>query len=152
MLARNRRLFTTAATLEDKRVWVKFDGYRDPCESTGSITSIKNRQVEQLVDRLFRLALFEYSVTQDSKQRALAEQVVIVRTLAQAQLTRFAKLEPADCKEVYLFQHDQFCGVRFNLGAFHADWRINESVLNLFRGDRQIDRIEIKTAITSRAA
>lgn len=90
-------------------------------------------------------------MTQDSQQ-ILSEQLVRVRTLAQTRLARFAKLEPGDCKEVYLFRADQFCGIRFTLGAFQADWRIDETVLNLFRGETQIDRIELKVNEAKQAA
>jgi hypothetical protein len=75
-----------------------------------------------------------------------------VRTLAQAKLASFAKLEQGDCKEVYLFQHDQFCGVRFTLGFFQANWRIDETVLTVFRGDHQIDQIDLNATSSNRAA
>lgn len=90
-------------------------------------------------------------MTQDSRQ-ILSEQLVRVRALAQSRLAKFSKLEPADCKEVYLFKADQFCGVRFSLGAFQADWRIHQQVLNVFRGASQIGRIEINWAEGKQAA
>ena len=99
----------------------------------------------------FRFFSFEYHVTQDSKQ-ILSEQLVRVRALAQSRLAKFSRLDPADCKEVYLFKADQFCGIRLSLGAFQAVWRIDQPVLNVFRGTNQIDRVEIESAEGKQAA
>ncbi len=90
-------------------------------------------------------------MTQDSSQ-PLAEQLVRARALAQTRLAQYSRLEAADCKEVYLFKDGQFCGVRFNLGAFQADWRINDTVLNVFRGASQINRIEMESSEGKTAA
>ena len=100
---------------------------------------------------LFRFASYEYNVPHDSKP-TLSELVLRVRKTAQTQLARYAKLEPEDCKELYLFRADQFCGVRFTLGPFQADWRIDQSVLNLSRDGNQIDRIELDPTQGKRAA
>jgi len=93
----------------------------------------------------------ESRVTQDSQQ-ILTEQLIKVRTIAQRSLARFAKADPNDCKEVYLFSKDQFCGVRFTLGPFQADWRINESSVMVQRGDSQLEVISLNEASTNRAA
>ena len=82
----------------------------------------------------------------------LSEQLVRVRTLAQAQLARFTQLEPSDCKEVYLFHDDQFCGIRFTLGSFKAQWLISDLVLNISRGDRQIAQIGLDSGQGKSAA
>ena len=91
-------------------------------------------------------------MSQDSPQQVLSEQVAKVRALARSQLARFAKLQPEDCKEIYLFQEDQFCGVRFTLGAFQADWRVDDSVMILLRGGSPVDRIDIDESQEKRAA
>ena len=90
-------------------------------------------------------------MTDESKQ-ILEDQVIHVRKLAQTRLARFARLDPSDCKEVYLFQKDHFCGIRFSLGDFHAQWRIDGTDLKFFRDGNQIDRVEIGGSTSKRAA
>ena len=82
----------------------------------------------------------------------LPEKLARVRSLAQGRLAKFSRLEPADCKEAYLFKDDHFCGVRFSLGAFQADWRIGQTNLTVLRGTDPIDRIEIDPGERKRAA
>ena len=90
-------------------------------------------------------------MTQDSKQ-ILSNQLIRVRTLAQNRLATFSRLDLTDCNEVYLFKADQFCGIRFTLGAFEAVWRIDQPVLTVFRGPNQVDRVEIESAEGKQAA
>ena len=90
-------------------------------------------------------------MTQESEQ-VLSELLVRVRGFAQTRLAKFSRLEPANCKEVYLFQNDQFCGVRFLLGAFQAEWRTDKQVLHFYRDSNQIDRIELESTDVKKAA
>ncbi|MFK7770222.1 MAG: hypothetical protein AB8B55_23630 [Mariniblastus sp.] len=78
-----------------------------------------------------------------SSNRTLTEQLIAVRKRAQLRLVRFANLSPEDTKEIYLFNKDEFCGVRFTLGAFRAVWRLEETCVSIFRGETQIDRFDL---------
>jgi hypothetical protein len=90
-------------------------------------------------------------VTDKSKQ-ILNDQIIKIRKLVQTRLARYSRLDPADCKEVYLFQADHFCGVRFSLGSFEADWRIDQTEIGFSRDGNQIDRVSIDGTGSKRAA
>ena len=91
------------------------------------------------------------SVTQNSQQ-ALKELIVRVRELAQNRLVQFAKLDVAECKEPYLFSKDHFCGIKFSLGPFRAEWRVDHSQIQFSRSGNNIGQIEIDPAASRRAA
>lgn len=90
-------------------------------------------------------------MTQESRQ-PLTETIIRVRKLAQQKLAQFSRLDAADSKEVYLFQEDQFCGVRFTLGAFQANWRTDQTALTIVRNGNQIAEIDLAETVIKRAA
>jgi hypothetical protein len=116
-------------------------------------SSIQNfNQVDELRTNSSAFDFRENRVTQDSKP-TLADQLIQIRSIAQTSLARYAKADPGESKEVYLFNKDQFCGIRFSLGAFHASWHINESTLNVHRGEHRLEQIAVdNNAQTNRAA
>ena len=83
------------------------------------------------------------SEAQQASNHGLMEQLIKVRKKTQTRLARYSNLPPEDVKEVYLFKEDQFCGVRFTLGAFRAVWYLEQTCVNIFRGETAIDRIEL---------
>ena len=83
-------------------------------------------------------------MTKDSKS-TLTDKMIRARTIAQSKLATYAKSDPSECKEVYLFNKDQFCGIRFSLGPFHATWQINDLMLNIVRGEHRLDQVAIDT-------
>ena len=97
------------------------------------------------------LLLNRDSVTQQSQQ-ALKKLIVTVRELAQNRLVQFAKLDVADCKESYLFSKDHFCGIKFSLGPFRAEWRVGQNQIQFSRSGNSIGQIEIDPSVNSRAA
>ena len=88
----------------------------------------------------------------DASKQILNDKIIAVRKLAQTRLARFTRLDPADCKEVYLFQKDRFCGVRFTLGVFQADWRIDQTDIVFVREGHQIESVSLDGTSSSRAA
>jgi hypothetical protein len=88
----------------------------------------------------------------DNATRPLNETIIRVRKLSQARLARYSQLEPIHCKEIYLFQNEQFCGIRFHLGPFQADWRIDQTEVHFLREGSQIGLIELDPTSTKRAA
>ncbi len=91
-------------------------------------------------------------MTQEDPKPILAKQVNSVRSLAQRSLANYAKMDIADSKEVYLFSKDQFCGVRFTLGAFWAEWRIDQLVFTVHRGAHKLETVDVNLNATNRAA
>lgn len=95
--------------------------------------------------------VIENSTTENSGNN-LADAIGQIRSCAQHRLASLSRLDPQHSQESYLFADDQFCGVRFTLGRFRADWRIATEEIRFFLGDQQIDRIETDPAPTRRAA
>jgi hypothetical protein len=93
----------------------------------------------------------ENAVTNDSNQ-ILSDQIIRTRIIAQNKLARYAKLPPENCKDIYLFAKEQFCGVRFTLGAFFADWRIGGSSLTVIRNGHALETVDISETPERRAA
>lgn len=93
----------------------------------------------------------ENSVANDSNQ-ILTDQIIRSRTIAKKKLARYARLPPEDCKDVYLFAKEQFCGVRFTLGSFFADWRIGGSSLTVIRNGHAIETVDLTGTPSHRAA
>jgi hypothetical protein len=79
----------------------------------------------------------------ENTNRSLNETIIEVRKLAQSRLARYAQLEPGNCKEVYLFQEDQFCGIRFSLGPFQAQWQIDQTEIQISREGTAIGLIDL---------
>lgn len=90
-------------------------------------------------------------MTQPS-QETLKKLIVRVRELAQNRLAQFAKLDAVDCKESYLFSKDHFCGIKFSLGSFRAQWRLGENQIQFSRSGNGIGQLEIDPVSTRRAA
>ena len=90
-------------------------------------------------------------VTEPS-QEALKKLTVRVRELAQNRLVQFAKLDIADCKESYLFSKDHFCGIKFSLGPFRAEWRVGQNQIDFSRSGNSIGQLEIDPTGARRAA
>ena len=85
-------------------------------------------------------------------QEALKKLTVRVRELAQNRLVQFSKLDIADCKESYLFSKDHFCGIKFSLGPFRAEWRVGENQIQFSRSGNGIGQLDIDPADARRAA
>jgi len=71
-------------------------------------------------------------------EKPLAQQLKQVRHLAEGALRRFARQNDAGCGEVYLLDDDRLCGIRFQLGPFHAEWRWDNDHIAYFRGEQSI--------------
>ena len=90
-------------------------------------------------------------VTQESND-SLSHQIIVARDMVHPRLARFARQVPDNCQEVYLFRNEIFCGVRFALGSFRADWDITEPHICVYKGTHEIDRINLVPDQTRRAA
>ena len=82
-------------------------------------------------------------------QEALKELVNRVRELAQNRLVQFAKQDVADCKESYLFSKDHFCGLKFSLGPFKAEWRFGQNQIQFSRSGNNIGQVAVDPAAGS---
>jgi hypothetical protein len=82
----------------------------------------------------------------------LAEKIASVREISQTRLVRFSKLNVDDCKEVYLFDNDHFCGVRIVLGPFKAVWQLDSTVIEFNRGSNSIGQVDLSHSSSRRAA
>lgn len=74
----------------------------------------------------------------DVSSKQLGETIIEVRRLVQPRLARYARLDANLCKESYQFIDDIFCGIRFTLGPFQADWRIDSTEVRFTREGNQI--------------
>ena len=75
----------------------------------------------------------------------------VVRQTAANRLQKISRnLSPP--KASYLLKEDQYCGVRFRLGFFRADWMLGDSVVNVYRDDQRIDTLPLVAVSESRAA
>jgi hypothetical protein len=61
------------------------------------------------------------------------ENAKIVSETAQMHLRRFSRNPQATCQKSLLLNEGFFCGFKFNLGPFHAEWRVGEHQLRFFR-------------------
>gem|GEM_PF-1293977 len=91
------------------------------------------------------------NVTQESNE-SLPQLIILARDMVHPRLARFARQASENCQEVYLFRGEIFCGVRFALGSFRADWDITESQICVYRGTHEIDRINLIPDQARRAA
>lgn len=85
-------------------------------------------------------------------QDALKELISRVRERAQNRLAQFAKRDVADCKESYLFSKDHFCGLKFSLGPFKAQWRIGQNHIQFSRSGNNIGQVEVDPSVQRKAA
>ncbi|MDA7925791.1 hypothetical protein N9047_00775 [bacterium] len=90
-------------------------------------------------------------MTQESNE-SLPQRILRAREMTHPRLARFAREAPENCQEVYLFRGEKFCGVRFALGSFQADWDITESQICVYKGTHEIDRIDLNPDQSRRAA
>ncbi len=84
--------------------------------------------------------------------KKIGENILVVRKLAQSRLANFSRLDPVECKESYLFDHEKFCGIRFSLGRFNAEWRLSETRIQFVRNGNQIGVVDIDSTGARRAA
>ena len=98
------------------------------------------------------MLLFESRPVTQPSHEALKKLIVRVRELAQNRLVQFAKLDIADCKESYLFSKDHFCGIKFSLGPFKAEWRVGQNLIEFSRSGNSIGQTEIDPTGARRAA
>ncbi|MGY8746948.1 MAG: hypothetical protein ACKVHR_02665 [Pirellulales bacterium] len=90
-------------------------------------------------------------MTQESN-KSLSQLILRAREVTHPRLAQFSRQAPESCQEVYLFRGEKFCGVRFALGSFQADWDITESHISVFKGTLEIDRIDLIPDQSRRAA
>ena len=91
------------------------------------------------------------NVTQESNE-SLPQRILRAREMTHPRLARFAREAPENCQEVYLFRGEKFFGIRFALGSFQADWKINEPQICVYNGTHEIDRIDLIPTPSRRAA
>ena len=75
-----------------------------------------------------------------------------VRQAAHQRLTRFSSLPVEKCTESYLFEKDHFCGIRFTLGLFKAEWRLSQAQIRFTKNGTQIGVVDLEPGQQRRAA
>lgn len=66
------------------------------------------------------------------------------RTRAVGRLVELTSLPADECRETYLFQDDQFCGVRWNLGEAKAVWRSGSDEI-AYQPSEQLNAADLAT-------
>jgi hypothetical protein len=82
----------------------------------------------------------------------LTEQITRARQLIQEGLQRYSRLDPTDCKEVFLLRDDRFQGIRFTLGMFEAKWMVGDAEVAFFRDGTKIATRQLDSATIPAAA
>lgn len=68
-----------------------------------------------------------------------------VRELVRGRLLQLAR-GCTDFRETYQMSNGEFCGIRFELGAFTAVWKLNETVVHVFHDQQQILELSVTPA------
>lgn len=85
-------------------------------------------------------------------KRTLNSTIIEVRKVVHQRLARFASLPIEGCTESYLFDKDHFCGIRFALGFFRAEWRLNQTQIQFTRNGNNIGQVDLNPGEQRRAA
>ncbi len=88
----------------------------------------------------------------DAKLNPVTDQISKVKNLARTRLGRFTNLDIDDCKEVFLFENDMYCGITISLGEFQAKWLAGDSAIVFLRSGKPVDRVSIDPTPLPRAA
>ena len=74
-----------------------------------------------------------------------AEQLRQIRELAQHRLQRLNRGDYCPT-ESYVFENDRFCGIRFRHGPFHAQWMLNDELIEFFRENKLVDQVRLNSS------
>lgn len=70
---------------------------------------------------------------------------------ALSRLSRFSALEESKIRQTFLFAANRLCGIRLEAGSFQARWQLDDSTIQITRGQQIVDQIPFLAEI-NRAA